>query len=113
MIKRLEGNLLITETANATVRKRINLNKIKLDNQTKAINTIINIPIEYQIFDADTLDYIRDTAIYKDVDIYVNDVLTTTETILNGIGNIEFESAKAGTFKIKVENAECEVVVSG
>lgn len=113
MIKRLEGNYLITETTNAIITKSINLNKIKLDNQTTTLNTIINIPIEYQIFDADTLGYIRDVSIYKDVDIYVNDVLMTTETILNGIGNIEFESAEVGTFKIKVENAECEVFVNG
>ncbi len=113
MIKRLDGDYLITETANAVLTKKISLNKIKLDKASTNLNTIINIPINYQLFDLATLDYVIDTSINKTVDIYVNDALTTTEDIMDGIGNIEFESAEPGTFKVKVENVECEVIVNG
>ena len=86
--------------------------QIKLDNQTTTINTQINILIAYQIFDLEQQKYITDTSIYKDVEIYVNDELIGTETILNGVGNIEFESEEAGTYKITIEGYSCEVIVN-
>lgn len=85
--------------------------KIKLDNQSTTLNTPINIPIKYQTFDLEAGEHITDTSINKDVEVYVNDVLQGSETILNGVGNIEFESAEPGTFKITVENYSCEVIV--
>jgi hypothetical protein len=84
---------------------------ITLNNQKTTINTAINIPITYEKFVTDS--YITDTTINKTIEVYLNNVLQTTTEIINGNGNIEFESAEAGTFVIKVENATCEVVVNG
>ena len=84
---------------------------VALNNQFTIINTIISIPITYKKFDLELGEYITDATIYKDVEIYLDGNLIGTETILNGQGIIEFESAEIGAFKITVEGYSCEVIV--
>ena len=98
----------VTENKTAIVG---NVKKIKIDNELTQINTTVNIPINYQTFDVEQQKYITDSSIYKDIEIYLNGSLSGTETILNGVGNIEFESAEAGIFEIRIENTTCEVIV--
>ena len=98
----------VTENKTAIVG---NVKKIKIDNELTQINTTVNIPINYQTFDVEQQKYITDSSVNKDVNVYVNDVLQGAETIVNGECNIEFESAEIGSYKIKIENAICEVIV--
>jgi hypothetical protein len=86
--------------------------RILLPNKNVKINTIINIPIAYQVFNLEAEEYITDTSVNKEIEVYVNDNLVGTETILNGVGSIEFESAEAGVFVIRVEDYSCEVTVN-
>ena len=99
----------VTENKTAIVG---NVKKIKIDNELTQINITVNIPINYQTFDVEQQKYITDSSVNKDVNIYVNgSLLQGAETILNGVGNIEFESAEAGIFEIRIENTTCEVIV--
>lgn len=108
----IEENYIYEETEN---KKQLvgNVNRLMLTANNTAINTLTNINLEYQVFDLELQQYITDTSISKTVNIYVDNVLATTESIIDGAGNIEFESAEAGTFVIRVENSTCEVVVNG
>lgn len=86
--------------------------QIRFVTGTAPINTQINILVIYETFDLELGEHITDASINKDVEVYVNDELKGTEPIVNGEGIIEFTSAEAGTFEIKVEGYKCEVIVS-
>ena len=89
-----------------------NTEVLNIPNIKAKISTLTNIPITYQIFDLEQQKYTTDESINKTVDVYLDSVLIGTEGIMDGIGNIEFNSAEVGTFKLKIENTECEVIVS-
>jgi len=89
-----------------------NKKRIKINNVAVYINTIIDIPIAYQKFDIEQGKYITDTAINKTIELIIDEVKGLNLKVINGLANIDFESAQVGKFEIKIENVICEVVVN-
>lgn len=90
-----------------------NEKRVLIRDAVAILNAPTNIPVVYQLFDLQQGNYVTDTSVNKTVDIHLDYAPVGTEDIINGVGNIVFESAEVGTFKIKVENTSCEVIVNG
>ena len=110
----IENNFVyeIKNKTKSTVKKMYgNINKVGLTNISIMTNMLTNIPVTYQAFNTNSGKYETDTDINKTVDVYLDGNVAGQITITNGNGNIEFESAEAGTYKITVDGYSAEVAV--